>query len=221
MNIWYKFPRKIAIYMSAILCYLFFFGIAQAQPKISTQKDIDALNAAMKNAPTPEQNAELSKITDDFQSKYEPLSSEFDKLTAEIERVAKSSMPKYLITKGHVQTAMINHKKLRALYLGHINAVADWGNRSNRMSCVRQAEKTRLFTMRVSDQWLSKVAALPLGTVEDRLYVGQYVGTGGGDMTFQPDPEPVIDARYSVGMELIGLYAVCSGGKQEYVPGTE
>lgn len=75
---------------------------------------------------------------------------------------------------------MMNHKKLRALFVEHLNVIASWGHQSRRADCVRQAEKTRLYMIHVSDQWLAKVAALPLGTVEDRLSAAQYVMTGGG-----------------------------------------
>jgi len=221
MNIRNKYSRKITIYLSAIFCLSVVAGFVQAQPKMPTQKDLDALDVALKNMPTTEQNAELSKIADDFQKKYGALNSEFDILGAEIEHVTQSSRPNYLLTKSHIQAAMVNHKKLRALYLEHFQAVAGWARQSGRTNCANQTERMRLYTIRVSDQWLRKVAALPLGTVQDRAYAGLYVGTGGGDITFQPDPEPVIDARYSVGMELIGLDAVCSGSKPEYVPGTE
>lgn len=182
-----------------------------------TQKDIDEMNALLKKVPTPEQTAELSKISEVFHNKYKPLSSEQEKLGAEIERATRS--PGFLLTKAHVNAAMINHKKLRALYIEHFSAIADWGRRSGQASCTRQAERTQLYTIRVSDQWLAIVDALPLGTTEERLYAGQYVGTGGGDVTFQPDPEPVISPENMVGAELVRLGGVCMGARAEYVPG--
>lgn len=222
MNARNKNLRKAVAYMCAIFFFSAWAGFSQAQPKQKppSQKDFDALNAALKNMPTPQQNTELSKITDEYQKKYAPLNTELDKLTAEVERVTQSSAPNYLITKAHVQAAIINHKKLRALYVEHFDAVADWGRRSGRASCARQAEKTRLYMMRVSDQWLAKVAVLPLGTASDRAYAGLYMAAG-GDMTFQPDLDPAFDTKYTVDTALIGLYAVCGGGKEEYIPGAE
>jgi hypothetical protein len=219
MNIRYEFIRKIATYISAILCSSIVACFAQAQSRMPTQKDIDAANALLKKVPTPEQDAALKKITEIYSEKYGLLEPEFEKLAKEINHAA--DLPGFLLTKGHVQAAMINHKKLRSLYLGHFNAIADWGHRSGRASCTRQAEKMRLYAIRVSDQWLAIVAALPLGTEEDRIIARQYVAAGAGDNTFHPEREPTASTRYWVGTELIGLHAVCGGWREEYVPGTE
>jgi len=218
MNFWGSNVRKIVIYISTIFYFSVVGGFAQAQPKPPTQKELDAMEAAFKKLPTPEQEAELSKITDNYQKKYYPLHNEFEKLGSEIDKATDTS--DFLLTRAHVQAAMMNHKKLRALYLEHFNDVAVWGHRSGRANCVRQAEKMRLYTMRVSDQWLVRVTALPLGTVQERAYAGLYVMQGGADDTFYPDPEPG-DNRHWVATEIIGLYAVCGGGRGEYVPGTE
>src|SRR5690606_16412141 len=100
------------------------------------------------------------------------------------------------------QAAMANHKKLRALFLEHFDAIAIWGRQSGRISCVRQAGKMRPYTIRVSDLWLEAVAALPLGRVEDRLVAAPYVAQGGGHDTFGVDPEPSDPeaGKFSVGM---------------------
>jgi hypothetical protein len=219
MSIRDNFVRKASTYISAILCSSIVACFAQAQSRMPTQKDIDAMNALLKKVPTPEQDAEFKKIIDANENKYEYLHAEQEKLGAEIEHATQ--LPGYLLTKAHVQGATTNHKKLRALYLEHFNAISDWGVRSGRASCTRQAEKMRLYTIRVSDKWLAKVAALPLGTIEDRIIAAQYVGVGGGDESFYPEPEPSGGTRYWVDTELIGLYAVCGGGRGEYVPGTE
>ncbi|MDB6063407.1 MAG: hypothetical protein JWM78_3510 [Verrucomicrobiaceae bacterium] len=230
MNIQYKFPRKIAIYVFVIFCFPFFVVVAQAQPKPPTQKELDVLdaalkkiqasekNGALKNFPTPAQSEAFKKIGDWNTQKYELLNPEFYKLSKKIEQDTNS--PGFQLTKAHLQAAMTNHKMLRALYEEHLNAVGGWGRQSGRMDCVRQAEKTRLYMRRVSDQWLRKVAVLPLSKVEDRLYAAQYIGAGGGE-TFHLGLEPSGDTRYWVNTEQIGLAAVCIGGKEEYVPGTE
>ena len=126
MDIQYQCAWKAAIDILAILCLLLFAGLSLAQPTPPTQKELDTLDAALKriqasqqggsttNVPTPEQSAELSKIAEDFHRKHEPLSSEFNRLRAEIERSTQA--PGFLVTNAHIQAAMVNHKKLRALY---------------------------------------------------------------------------------------------------------
>jgi len=230
MKFRYMFVRKIAIYIAVILFITGVSGFAQAQPKPPTQKELDALDAALKNIqaqerngalknfPTRKQSEEFKKIGDEGTKKNELLNPEFDRLSKKIEQDTKG--PGFQLTKAHLQAAMVNHKKLRALFSEQIDAIVDWGRKANRTNCVRQAEKTRLYMIRVSDQWLRKVTLLPLSTVEDRLYAAQYIGAGGGE-TFHSGLEPSGDTKYWVGTELIGLGNVCLGRQEEYMPGTE
>lgn len=218
MNFRNKHAKKNSIYIFAIFCLSVFMDVANAQPKMPTQKELDALDVELKKMPTPVQNAELTRIADEYQKKYEPLNSELDNLGRKIERSTQS--PGFPLTKADVHAAIAMHKKIRAFYLDNLNAIAGWGRQSRRSSCERQAEQMKSYTKTVSDQWLAKSEALLLSTVEDRLYAFQYLASGGG-MTFQPDLEPVSDPKYTVPFEMIGLNAVCSGYKEEYVPGTE
>lgn len=86
MSVRSKCVRKIVVYISATFCFSMLTELAQAQQKPPTQKDFDAMNAALKNMPTPEQSVALTTIRNDNTKKYAQLNAEIDKLGAEIER---------------------------------------------------------------------------------------------------------------------------------------
>src|SRR5690606_27846433 len=86
----------------ACLCFSVAAQNTQGQPRMPTQAQIDAMvNAAIKKMPTPEQNAELTRINDDYGKKYESLDSDFEKLGSDIVRATRATG--FLLTKSHVQ----------------------------------------------------------------------------------------------------------------------
>lgn len=228
MNMGRKFKKTNAIYISAIFSFLFLAGMAHAQQKPPTQKELEALNAALKkihtqeqngaskNFPTREQDAEFSKISELFQNKYEAMSPAFKRQEAELKRVLALTLSCPL-TQAHIQAGIEIHKKMRSLYAEHFTEISDWGNRTGRISCVRQAGKMKAYMIRLSDQWLAKTPALPLTTVAERAYAAYWIGGGGG---FSPGGDPLADPKHAVGVEIIGFYGVCRGNK-EYEPGTK
>lgn len=217
MNIRNKLLRTVATYIAMFLFSLVLVGLVQAQPKLPSAKDIDALNTELKKLPTPGQQNELNAILDRFSKGFDKIGLDMERYGDRIEKLG--GMPGYPFSGKDIQDCISIHKRTKELFFGTVDEFSKWGVRSSRPSCTRQAAIHKAFFEKGSAFFMSYINALPLGTAGERaasaLWVVLYAGFGGpGSLV------PDIDARLKYSAEMLGLYTTCLGGA-EYAPGTE
>lgn len=218
MNVRHKLTRKMATYISAIFCFLIIACFAQAQSRMPTQKDIDALEAEFKKFPTPNQQKELDEIMEKFNTNFDKVGNDLEAFGARIEKISAS--PGFPLSEKDIQDCISNHKRTRELYLNTVDELSKWGVKTSRLSCVRQSALQKGFFERGSSYFMATINGLPLGSVGERaasaLWITLPFGLcGPGSLV------PDIDARLKYSGEILGLYGVCNGARAEYVPGTE